>query len=176
MAGKSVFAASSGKDQVFGGSFLADNVKLSWGAGGAGGDGGARGGALVQQVQFQIQRNVNMLYEIGSPNVYYVGGRRQGNATFTRVVSGSKTFRDLATKFGDICKPEDLFLDAAQAACGEPERTEFVSAPSGPTQGGVKYTLKKATLNQVGASVTANDIVINETLGFMFIDLGYEDQ
>jgi hypothetical protein len=159
----SVFAGTGGKDQEFNGSFLADNVKLTWGAGGTTGGGGANGGALVQQVQFQIQRNVNMLYEIGSPKVYYVGGRRQGNATFTRVVSGSSTFRDLATKFGNICKPADLYLDAAQAACGT----------TTSTSGGVKYTLMKATLNSVGASVTANDVVINESLGFMFIDLGY---
>ncbi len=160
MAGKSVFASGSGKNQVFNGSFLADNVKLTWPGS------GENNGAIVQQVQFQIQRNVNMLYEIGSPNVYYVGGRRQGNATFNRVVSGSQAFRQLATKFGDICKPDDLTLNASQAACG--------SGTS--TGGGVTYTLVKATLNTVGASVTANDIVINESLGFMFIDLFYDAQ
>ena len=166
MPGKSVFAATSGNDQTYGGSFLADNVKLSWGTDADTGD-GAKGGALVQQVQFQIQRNVNMLYEIGSTNVYYVGGRRQGNATFNRVVSGSATFRDLATKFGDICKPENLYLNAAQATCGTAEVGAGVAA------GGVKYVLKKATLNLVGASVTAQDVVINESLGFMFLDLEY---
>lgn len=160
MPGKSVYATTCGKDQEFGGSFLADNVTLTWP------DSGDAAGAIVQQVQFQIQRNVNMLYEIGSPQVYYVGGRRQGNATFNRVVSGSKTFRTLATKFGNICDPQDLWLNAAQAACK--------GAGCG-VQGGVKYTLVKATLNLVGASVTANDVVINETLGFMFLDLGYED-
>lgn len=159
MPGKSVFATTCGKDQEFNGSFLADNVSLTWPGS------GENNGALVQQVQFQIQRNVNMLYEIGSPYVYYVGGRRQGNATFSRVVSGSSTFRELATKFGNICDPQDMWLDAKQAACK--------GAGCGQ-QGGVKYTLMKATLNLVGASVTANDIVINETLGFMFTDLGYE--
>jgi len=159
MPGTSVFAAKCGKDQVWNGSFLADNVTLTWPGS------GENNGALVQQVQFQIQRNVNMLYEIGSPNVYYVGGRRQGNATFTRVVSGSTTFTQLATDFGNICNPKDLWLDAKQAAC---------KGEDCGVQGGVKYTLMKATLNLVGASVTANDVVINETLGFMFTDLGYE--
>ncbi|NDD53390.1 hypothetical protein EBZ39_05870, partial [bacterium] len=143
MPGTSVFATNCGKDQVWNGSFLADNVHLTWPGS------GENNGALVQQVQFQIQRNVNMLYEIGSPNVYYVGGRRQGNATFTRVVSGSSTFRQLATDFGNICKPQDLWLDAKQAAC----------KGSCGGSGGVKYTLMNATLNLVGASVTANDIV-----------------
>ena len=164
MPGSSVFTAATGEDQKWSGSFLADNVKLTWNGPGGGGNGAAKGGALVQQVQFQIQRNVNMLYEIGSPNVYYVGGRRQGNATFTRVVSGSNDFKGMAKTFGDICKPEDLTLNGSQAACG---------ATNGASGGGVTYVLMKATLNQVGASVSANDIVINETLGFMFTDLGY---
>jgi hypothetical protein len=154
----SVFATTCGKDQEWNGSFLADNVTLTWPGS------GENNGAIVQQVQFQIQRNVNMLYEIGSPYVYYVGGRRQGNATFTRVVSGSSTFAKLATDFGNICDPKDLWLDGKQGACKV--------ACGG--QGGVKYTLMKATLNLVGASVTAQDVVINETLGFMFTDLGYE--
>ena len=159
MPGTSVFAAGGGQDQLYGGSFRADDVTLSFG------DGGAKKGALVQSVQFQIQRNVNMLYEIGSTNVYYVGGRRQGNATFQRVVSGSQDFKSMATKFGDICKPDNLVLNASQAVCGGEE--------GGATNGGVTYTLVKATLQSVGATVSANDIVINESLGFMFIDLYY---
>jgi len=175
MAARSVFSQGGGEDQVYSGSFRAELVKLDWSAGagapGAGGGGGAKRGALVQQVQFQIQRTVNMLYEIGSPNVYYVGGRRQGNATFTRVVSGSDTFKQLATDFGDICKPNDLTLDASQSACAA---GGAAGAAAGAVAGGVKYTLLGATLNLVGASVTAQDVVINETLGFMFVDLGYE--
>lgn len=153
----SVFAAGGGKDQEYGGSFRADDVTLSFG------DGGAKKGALVQSVQFQIQRNVNMLYEIGSTNVYYVGGRRQGNATFQRVVSGSADFKTMATKFGNICAPDNLVLNAKQAVCGARD----------VANGGVEYTLVQATLNSVGATVSANDIVINESLGFMFIDLYY---
>jgi hypothetical protein len=160
MPGTSVFAAGGGQDQLYGGSFRADDVTLSFG------NGGAKKGALVQSVQFQIQRNVNMLYEIGSTNVYYVGGRRQGNATFQRVVSGSTDFKEMATKFGDICKPDNLVLNAKQAVCG-------TTAAGGAVAGGVEYTLVSATLQSVGATVSANDIVINESLGFMFIDLYY---
>jgi hypothetical protein len=168
MPAVSVFSQGGGKDQIYSGSFRAELVKLTW----PGMADPERNGALVQQVQFQIQRTVNMLYEIGSPNVYYVGGRRQGNATFTRVVSGSKTFRQLALDYGDICAPKDLWLDAAQSACTPPE---LAAGGGGVVGGGVKYTMMGATLNMVGASVTAQDVVINETLGFMFVDLGYEE-
>jgi hypothetical protein len=163
----SIFSSGGGADQLHGGSFRADNVKLTW-------DGSTDAkGAIVQQVQFQIQRNINMLYEIGSTNVYYVGGRRQGTATFSRVVSGSQTFTKLATDFGNICTPKDLTLNASQSACGG---TAPAGAAPATTPGGVTYTLKSATLQSVGASVSANDIVINESLGFMFLDLGYQAQ
>jgi hypothetical protein len=101
-----------------------------------------------------------MLYEIGSSNVYYVGNRRQGTAQFTRVVGGSASFMNLITTFGNLCKPQNLALSAKMAKCKENAKE-------------VKYTLVDATLTQVGASVSAQDIVINEQLGFMFIDLYY---
>lgn len=166
MAANSIFAAGGGADQKFGGAFRADDVLLDWtGPAGSGANGGTGGGALVQQAQWSCQRTVSMLYEIGSSNVYYVGNRRQGTAQFTRVVGGSASFKNLITTFGNLCKPQNLILDAQMDKC----RTEYVS---GRKQ--VKYTLVDATLTQVGASVSAQDIVINEQLGFMFIDLYYE--
>jgi hypothetical protein len=153
----SAFAAGNGKDQFFNGAFRADDVRLNWLGS------GAKEGALVQSAQWQCQRTVNFLYEIGSTAVYYVGNRRQGNANFTRVVAGSATFKNMVKKFGNLCAPDNLILDAKQAACKG-------GAVSG---GGVKYTLVSATLTTVGGSVTAQDIVINEQLGFMFVDLYY---
>lgn len=155
---KSAFAAGSGKDQFFNGAFRADDVKLTWTGG------GATQGALVQQAQWSCQRTVNMLYEIGSTAVYYVGNRRQGTAQFTRVVAGSATFKNMVTTFGNLCDPKNLSINAKEAAC----------KGGGTSGGGVKYTLVSATLTQVGASVTAQEIVINEQLGFMFVDLYYE--
>lgn len=153
----SAFSAGNGKDQYFGGAFRADDVTLTFGGASAG------AGALVQSAQWTCQRTVNFLYEIGSTAVYYVGNRRQGTAQFTRVVSGSASFKTMVTTYGDLCKPEDLTINASQAACG----------PAAGGGGGVDYTLVKATLNSVGASVTAQEIVINEQLGFMFVDLYY---
>lgn len=172
MASTSVFqSAGAGVDQAFGGAFTADNVHLTWASAsipiGIAAVSGAEGGAMVQQVQFNVKRSINMLYEIGSTNVYYVGGRRQGQANFNRVVSGSTTFTNLAKTFGDICNPNDLTLNAKQTACNSTTTAGTV------TGGGVTYTLVAATLDTVGASVSAQDIVINESLGFIFLDLGY---
>ena len=154
---KSAFAAGNGKDQFFNGAFRADDVSLRWG------QGSTATGALVQSAQWTCQRTVNMMYEIGSTAVYYVGNRRQGNAAFTRVVASSQTFKSMVTTFGNLCAPQNMVLDATQAACG-----------GAVAAGGVKYTLVAATLNQIGANITANDIVLNEQLGFMFVDMYYE--
>lgn len=139
-----------GQEQQHKNSFRAEDLKMTL----AGADGD---GALVQQVNFTLTRQVNLLYEIGSTNVYYVGNRRQGQCQMSRIVGGASNFKTLVTKYGDMCKPEDLTLTASAGCQGTP----------------VTYNLKKATLTQLGASVTAQDIVITENLGFIFTDLDY---
>lgn len=136
-----------GKEQTWNGSFRAEDVELDFG--GAGGP-----GALAQSAQFTCNRTVNFLYEIGSNNVYYVGNRRQGQAQFTKVVGGST---DIIQTYSNMCAPVDLTVKA-NGGCGG-------------VVGGRTYILKKALLNSVGASTTAQDIVINEQLGFVFADL-----
>lgn len=145
-----------GAAQAHGGSFKAEDLTLQMGSV----QGGA--GALVQQANFTCTRQINMIYEIGSANVYYVGNRRQGQAQMQRIVSGSANFKKLLTDYGDMCKPLALNLKATTSAC---------SGGNNPPTGDINYQLESATLTTVGASVTANDIVITESLGFMFLDL-----
>ena len=117
--------------------------------------------ALVQSVQFTCNRTVNMLYEIGTNNVYYVGNRRQGQAQMSRVVASSASFKELIKNTSNICSPQRVELKVTPkggggAFCRASNRT---------------YTLRYATLVSIGGSVTAQDIVLTENLGFMFSDL-----
>lgn len=144
-------SAKGSPDQLHKGSFRADDLELSIE--------GDADGSLVQQVNFTLTRTVNMLYEIGSTNVYYVGNRRQGQAQMQRIVGGSSSFKKLLENYGKMCDPKPLELKA-KGGCGEAGGGE-----------GINYILKAATLTQVGASVTAQDIVITESLGFIFADL-----
>lgn len=146
-----------GGTQAHGGSFKAENLTLQF-AGAAGGP-----GALVQQVNFTCTRQINMVYEIGSSNVYYVGNRRQGQAQMQRIVGGSADFKTIITKYGDLCKPENLNMAAGATKCGGPAGN---AVP-------IDYQLEAATLTSVGASVSANDVMITESLGFMFLDLSF---
>lgn len=143
-------ASVFGTEQKHKGSFRAEDLKMTFGGGG--GD-----GALVQSANFTLTRQVNLLYEIGSTNVYYVGNRRQGQAQLSRIVGGAGSFQTLVTTYGDMCKPKDITMEASGGCGGK----------------GVKYNMKSATLTTIGASVTAQDIVITENVGFIFLDLDY---
>lgn len=156
------------KDQVIGGAFTSANCTLDLGA--------DVNKAIIQRVQFQIERPINLIYEISATAdeaqyVYYVGGRRRGQATFERIVGGSGTFKKFVENYGDLCKKagEDIVL-TAKGGCAIAN-----GQPAGAQGGGVKYTLKTPKIQALGASVSAQDIVIMETATMMFLDLDYAE-
>lgn len=161
----SIFNPDGARDQYHAGTFRAEDVFLSWT-----GDNIGSEGALVQEAQWRCARQVSMLYEIGSPAVYYVGNRRSGSASFRRVVGGRDTFAAMAQTFGQICTPQNLVIDARQTGCASVATGENVGNLIG---GGVKYTLVDTTLNELGGSVTAEGVVISENMSFVFIDMYY---
>ena len=146
-----------GTQQKLNGVIRAEDVLLEFPGAVGGSD-----GALVQQAQLTCERTVNMIYEIGSSKVYYVGDRRRGTAQFSRVVGGSASFQKMIAQFGDICKADqnDINMKVGATSCGS-------------TKGTMNYKMISATLNSLGASVTAQEIVVTESMGFMFVDLEY---
>lgn len=138
-----------GSTQTWAGSFKADLLKVNFN--------GVTGGMLVQNMQFNFSQQVSMLFELGSQNVYFVGGRAQGTASVNRIVGPGKAILTLFQGYGNICEPKDIDF-TAEGGCGG-------------AQGGIRYKLKKAVLTSVGASVDAQQIVISEQLQFMFVDL-----
>ncbi|NBT75257.1 hypothetical protein EBZ80_20390 [bacterium] len=143
-------AFNFGTEQQHKGSFRAEDLKFTL---------GGKDAVLVQQVQFTLNRTVNMLYEVGSNNVYYVGNRRQGQCQMSRVVGGNSQMVQLVKDYGDMCNPKELTLDATGNGGGKCAQAKR------------KYILKNATLTSIGASVTAQDIVLTENLSFIFADL-----
>lgn len=131
--------------QVHTGAVRAEDVTLTLGS----------KAVLVQQFQFTVNRTVNFLYEIGSNNVYYVGNRRQGQCQLTRVMAGNGQFTQIIQQYGNMCQPKNMQLAGTACKGG----------------GRVRYQVKDATLTSIGASVTAQDVVINENLGFICSDI-----
>jgi len=143
-------AFNFGTEQLHKGSFRAEDLKIDLG--------GTTEGLLVQQVQFTLNRTVNMLYEVGSSNVYYVGNRRQGQCQMSRVVGGTASMTALIQKFGNMCRPDQLKLSATGGGGGK-------------CAGKRTYLMKNATLTSIGVSVTAQEVVLTENLAFIFADL-----
>lgn len=158
-------------DQAIGGAFTAENCSLKLGEQDS-------TGAIVQRVNFSINRPINFIYELGSKganfqNVYYVGGRRQGQAQFERIVGGSNVFKTFVDNYGPLCeKPGDNIELHAHGGCAIKGADEAGAALN--SAGGVKYTLKTPKITTLGASVSAQDIVIMESVGMVFLDLLYE--
>lgn len=141
----SVFAAP----QTHAGGFRADRVRLTIAGRNA-------PGLVIQNIQFSFSQQVTLLYEIGSNNVYYVGGRAQGNATIGRILGPAAAQCALLTSYGDLCQPKDIAFSASSGC---------------EANTGCSYTLKKAVMTTITASVNSNDIVINESLQLMFTDI-----
>lgn len=142
-----------GNTQAHKGTFRAEDLTMTFA--GQTGD-----GMLVQQAQFTVNRKVNMMYEIGSNNVYYVGDRREGQAQLTRVVGGSNNFSALVNNYANLCEPKSLVLTAG-GGCG------------GVNAAGTRYDLKFATLTSIGATVQAEQIIVSENLGFLCSDIEF---
>lgn len=121
-------------------------------------------GAIVQQAEWSLERTVNLLYEVGTQNVYYVGDRRKGQAKFSRVVGGAKDFRDMVTEYGPLCNADTnvMGLEVGASSCA-----------AGAAGGTLTYTLLGVTMTSIGASVSANDIIVTENMNFMFVDMLY---
>jgi hypothetical protein len=159
------------KNQAIGGAFTAENCWLD-----LGGNNVDAQGAIIQRANFSIERPINFIYEIGSKegpaNVYYIGGRRRGQATFERVVGGANLFRAFLTQYGTLCPaanaapPKDITL-TAKGGCN--------IKPAAGAAVGVKYTLVTPRLTTVGASVSAQEIVIMENLSMAFLELDVDD-
>lgn len=116
---------------------------------------GLTAGMLAVNANLTFTQAVTMLFEIGSNNVYYVGGRAQGQATIGRVAGPSNMTGAFINGLGDICAQHSLQLSGTSCNSG----------------GKATYNCQGAVLTSIVAQVTAQEIVITETLQFIFADL-----
>lgn len=140
-----------------GGAFSAELAKLSFG--------GTVSNALVQNVNATYVQNVTRLYEVGNnatgkTNVYYVGGRTQGTLGIGRVLGPTTTIGAFYDKFGKVCNA----------------RTNNISLTFDPLScdGGFgEYLMAGCCLTQVGVSVAAQDMIVNEQSQMIFASMEF---
>jgi len=126
---------------------------------------------IVQNAQIQFAQSIARVYDVGNGGasgggrvpVWYVGGRTQGQATLARILGPSGTGLSVFYKeMGDVCAPKDLTFTFAAGCSG--------AAGVGPT-GRTSYIVQKAVMVNVGISVSAQDMLVNENVSLMFANL-----
>lgn len=155
--------------QIFKGAFHVKNSKLSFN--GVGAD------HLVQSVQYQFQQQVSMIYELGSPNVYFNGGRASGTASLSRILGPAVATADaLLNNYRDICKPGTIAITQANTLCNNTQSTSQSVGESGSTNaananGTNTLKLEHAVLTSIGGQQDAQSAIFTEQMQFMFLDL-----
>ena len=124
---------------------------------------------IVQNAQVQFAQSIARVYDVGngggqaatgSVPVWYVGGRTQGQATLARILGPQgDALGDFYKKIGDVCAPQDLTFTFSAGCFG-----------AGTTKSTV-YTLKAAVAVNIGISVSAQDMIVNENVSLMFANL-----
>jgi hypothetical protein len=152
----------SGQD--FGGSIAADAARVVFAAADLDGSGV---GMLVQQLQISYQQQVNRIYEIGSDKTFYVVGRTQGQTTMARIIGPRTVQLGFYTKFGNACLAAENNIDfLAEAGCTSSGGGRVALSGSA-----YHFTIKHAVIINLGITIGAQDMVINEQVQLMFTAL-----
>jgi len=146
----------------FGGSFAADQATITFPA--LSGGHGSDAGLLVQNMSANYNQQVTRLFEVGSSNIYYVGGRTSGGASIARVVGPKKIAKEFYQTYGDICYARTNTLHFSVSTGCDASSVNFARAA---------YTAHFVVITNVGISVGAADMLINEQLQMMFSSFIY---
>jgi hypothetical protein len=120
--------------------------------------GGITGSLIVENLQANYNMQISHIYSITSNKAYYVIGKVEGSGSIGVIFGPGEGSGDpLKGWSGHLCDGSDItFKTASVGACKGTK---------------VELTLKKARLNSVGLQVQAQDMVIHESVGFMFTAL-----
>lgn len=134
----------------YGGSFSADGAQVQFAGFGA--------GFLVQSLRWTYQQQIARLYEVGSPDIYLVAGRTQGSVTMERVLGPLALASAFYEQYGNVCYAGQNNLSfSMETGCGGAAATTQI------------IDIRHAVISQLGGSVTAQDMVIHETMAMMFL-------
>jgi len=139
----------------FGGSFSADSARVTFAEVGA--------GLLAQNIDFAYQQNVSRLYEIGSSDIYLVAGRTQGNLGMSRVLGPRKLMPEFYVQYGDVCNAGSNHMKfSAMTGCSD----KYVTAKE-------SVDMRHIVIVSLRGTINAGNMMLNETLGAMFLYLQF---
>lgn len=123
-------------------------------------------GMVAQQLQFGIQRQPRMVFEIGSTNYYAIDSRPQGSGSLSNIFGPSDAALKALTVLGDICKPSEFKITIKSCMCGNGGRDQAKSKTILFTGG---------FLAGVQLSARAEDPTAQGSWTFIFQDLLVDD-
>lgn len=149
-----------------GNSFSADQAVLTFAGTGVNSADLAKGDTplLVQNFTLSFQQPVTMLFDMSSPKLHFVRGRSSGQGQIGQIFGPAKLQSAFLKAYGNVCNVANNRLQfTILAACnqgGLNDEGEFE----------VSQTLECSyvVLNSIGFSGTAQDMMINQSVGFMF--------
>lgn len=135
----------------------------------------ASGGAglITQSITLQYSQPVSRIYDIGSQGVYLVAGRPRGEGSIVAVVGPAILSNAFITAYGNVCSAvENSAIIAFGQGCryGD-EDTQAKSDANSNKYLGAAIKLFGIVLTSLSDSVRAEDMVITEQLGFMFLGM-----
>lgn len=136
-----------------GGVFTADRAKLT-----------LKGqlGVLVQRLSFTYAQTITRLYEVGGVNIYYVGGRTQGQLGVDRVVGPAGSVTSLYTQYGNVCKAKQNVINLSL------QETDCSASAGGKAS---NFDMKNCVITTVSIGVAAQDMIISENTTMIFSSL-----
>ena len=144
----------------FGGAFAADQAKVTFPA--LIGNNGANAGLLMQGMRASYSQQITRLYEVGSPNFYYVGGRTAGQASMDRVIGPRKIQQAFYLTYGDICNALTNSLHfSVDTGCAASEGSRAA------------FTCHFVVVQTISIGFNAQDMLIHENLGMIFSSFLY---
>jgi len=144
-------------DVTFGGAFSADGATITFDT--------TLTGLLVQNMQWQYMQNITRLYDVTSTDIVLVSGRTQGQGSMSRVMGPSALAASFFSTYGNVCYADqnDIQIDA-EADCANGGQGSSAT---------ITVVMDHVVLNSYGGAVSAQDMVVNEQLGFIFLWLTY---
>jgi hypothetical protein len=150
--------------QKFAGAFKAGDLTMEIG-------GVSIAGAMVQNIQYQFNQQLNQFFELGSPSVFYVAGRAQGTLTINKLAA-AKGLGLRITDFNDVCNPKDIGFSSKTQGCGG---SSFLggglAGPAPPVGGDYAVNFKSCVLVGITGSADAQSVVITHGISLQFVDM-----
>lgn len=142
---------------VFAGAFPADRAKIT--IPNLLGGGNIPSGLIVQNMQVNYQQRISRVYQATSSNLYYVAGRTAGDASIAAIAGPGRMMPEFYRKYGDVCHARTNTLHFSTTAGCDLEGGETARS---------SYTAHFVVIQGLRFGVTAEDMLINESLNMMF--------